>query len=250
MRLTTLDEDLRVHQKLDDEPNDVGGLSAQALKEKFDQAGLAIQKYLNETHLPEDEAAVEEALETAKAYTDQKVVEVGGGDMAMAVYDTKKRRTDVYEFAEAKAREAKADTSKLGYICGGSSTTEAYNKVAALARPEDLVDPRGVWPEDAEALTAPAGAKAVLVTLRVTWARQTYGTCYVRLKVNGEERTVRMGPAYNNGNYYCENLLMMAEVEEGDVVTLEVEGKKGEGTSSSYVNSTVRVRDVVVEFIL
>jgi hypothetical protein len=38
IELTRLTDDLNVIQKLDDEPNDVGGLSAAELKAKFDEA--------------------------------------------------------------------------------------------------------------------------------------------------------------------------------------------------------------------
>lgn len=56
MAIRTLDEDLSIIQKLDDEPNDVGGLSAAELKAKFDAAGLAIQGYINETLIPDIKA--------------------------------------------------------------------------------------------------------------------------------------------------------------------------------------------------
>lgn len=45
-------DDLDVISKLDTEPNDVGGLSAEELKAKFDEAGNAIKTYINETLLP------------------------------------------------------------------------------------------------------------------------------------------------------------------------------------------------------
>lgn len=47
-QIGALNEDLAIHQKLDDEPNDVGGLSAGELKALFDRAPLIIQKYINE----------------------------------------------------------------------------------------------------------------------------------------------------------------------------------------------------------
>ena len=47
-KIESLNEDLAVHQKLDDEPNDVGGLSSEELKALFDSAPLAIQRYINE----------------------------------------------------------------------------------------------------------------------------------------------------------------------------------------------------------
>ena len=53
MALTQLTTDLNYIQALDDEPNDVGGLSAAQLKAEFDKAGNAIKTYLNSTLIPE-----------------------------------------------------------------------------------------------------------------------------------------------------------------------------------------------------
>ena len=52
MALPEFTTDLNIIQQLADEPNDVDGLSAQDLKKKFDEAGLTIQKWINETLLP------------------------------------------------------------------------------------------------------------------------------------------------------------------------------------------------------
>lgn len=49
MALTKLTSDLNIIQALDDEPNDVGGLSAAQLKAKFDEAANAIKTYINNT---------------------------------------------------------------------------------------------------------------------------------------------------------------------------------------------------------
>ena len=63
MAIKQLTDDLNIIQKLDDEPNDVGGLTAQELKTAFDKAGNTIQKYINETLIPELETAgVEQAV--------------------------------------------------------------------------------------------------------------------------------------------------------------------------------------------
>lgn len=68
LKIQLLEGDLSIIQKLDDEPNDVGGLSAAELKAKFDQAGLTIQKYINETLVPEvlSEGAVEAQRQSAE----------------------------------------------------------------------------------------------------------------------------------------------------------------------------------------
>lgn len=52
MSIPTLDTDLSIIQKLDDYPNDIGGLSAAQLKAKFDEGVLAIQTYINEVLIP------------------------------------------------------------------------------------------------------------------------------------------------------------------------------------------------------
>lgn len=52
MALTEFQDDLNIIQKLDDEPNDVGGLTAAELKAKFDEAGLTIQNWLNTVLIP------------------------------------------------------------------------------------------------------------------------------------------------------------------------------------------------------
>ena len=51
--ITLLDGDMNIIAKLDDEPNDVGGLTSYELKAEFDKAGNTIKTYLNETLIPE-----------------------------------------------------------------------------------------------------------------------------------------------------------------------------------------------------
>lgn len=53
MALSKLTKDMAIIQKLDDEPNDVGGLTAAELKAKFDEAGETIKAFLNDSLLPE-----------------------------------------------------------------------------------------------------------------------------------------------------------------------------------------------------
>lgn len=52
MSIPTLNTDLSIIQKLDDYPNDVGGLSAAELKAKFDEGSLAVQTYINTVLIP------------------------------------------------------------------------------------------------------------------------------------------------------------------------------------------------------
>ena len=58
MALTRLTDDLDIISVLDNEPNDVGGLSADAFKAEFDKAGNIIKKYINEVLLAELASAI------------------------------------------------------------------------------------------------------------------------------------------------------------------------------------------------
>ena len=62
-----LDDDLDIIQKLDDEPNDVGGLTAAQLKAKFDEGPNAIKRYINNELLPAISDTVAEADVRAEA---------------------------------------------------------------------------------------------------------------------------------------------------------------------------------------
>lgn len=56
MAFTRNNEDYHVIAKLDDEPNDVGGLSAEELKAEFDKATVMLQSWINTVLLPALEA--------------------------------------------------------------------------------------------------------------------------------------------------------------------------------------------------
>ena len=65
----TFDDDMDIIQKLDDEPNDVGGLTAAQLKEVFDQAGNQVKDYINNELVPAiiSEDLTEQARSNAEA---------------------------------------------------------------------------------------------------------------------------------------------------------------------------------------
>lgn len=105
-KLSPLEEDLAVISKLEDEPNDVSGMTPEALKAAFDRSGLTIQQYLNQVLLPQLEQQARQVLAQATGYADQKVVQVGTSDMAQAIYDVEHRREDVFSYARQIAQTA------------------------------------------------------------------------------------------------------------------------------------------------
>ncbi|MEG1166282.1 MAG: hypothetical protein RSD68_07700, partial [Oscillospiraceae bacterium] len=65
MALSKLTKDMNIVSALDDEPNDIGGLSSAQLKAKYDEGNKAIQFYINDTLLVELNAlGVENILQT------------------------------------------------------------------------------------------------------------------------------------------------------------------------------------------
>lgn len=65
LEIELMGDDLVIIQKLDDEPNDVGGMTSSELKATFDKAGLLIQKYINEKLIPA--ILADDATEAARA---------------------------------------------------------------------------------------------------------------------------------------------------------------------------------------
>ncbi len=245
MSLSRLHEDLAVHQKLDDEPNDVGGLSAQELKERFDHPALAIQAYLNEVHLPEAAKELEVVLEAAKQYADRKVVDVGAGDMARAVYDVHGRQKDVYTYAEEKAREVLGDAARFGYVAAGKCTGKVSNSGEAGMDFVDRADPRGLWNSGEKCFVVPAGGQAMVVTAQMKWAKTTFGSCYISAKVNGVEKVRREGPDNASGDFVWETVLLPLTVTAGDKVTVTV-GCSRSGSDQAEVNLTYLRAEIIL----
>lgn len=52
MAIEKFNKNMAIIAALDDEPNDVGGMTSAELKNKFDEGGKAIQTYMNETLIP------------------------------------------------------------------------------------------------------------------------------------------------------------------------------------------------------
>lgn len=113
LEITYLDGDLNIIQKLDDEPNDVGGLTSAELKAKFDEAGNTIKTYINETLIPEllaadsteaARAAAEAAREAAE--TERETAEEG------RVSAEEERETAETARANAETARTSAETSR------------------------------------------------------------------------------------------------------------------------------------------
>lgn len=228
MKLTTLDEDLRIHQKLEDEPNDVGGLSAQALKEKFDQAGVTIQKYLNETHLPEEEMAVAGALAAAKAYTDAKAITLEQGNMKTAVYDAKKRRRDIFDYTDEKIAELQAKKSSGAWVFSGQcSVYSTTNFPTSLQTFTSSTDPDGLWSETEKAFVMPEGGTVALLIVHGRSCKNGQSKSLVKVLVNGTEQINYSMGYHSNSTWEFQTFMIPVLVNEGDRLSLKVHSVNG-----------------------
>lgn len=150
MALPTLDQSLDIIAKLDDEPNDVGGLTAAELKARFDLAGNIIKDYINGTLLSAIAGAegltaagitgVQSVLASstteipnAKAVADA-IQAAGGGDMMAAVYDT-----DADGRVNAADEASKLSTPRTISLTGGVTGSASFDGSANVAIPVDSV---------------------------------------------------------------------------------------------------------------
>ena len=123
MAFEKFNKNMQIISALDDEPNDVGGLTAAELKAKFDEGGEAIKRYLNDTLIPavvadgetEEHRAAAEAARVAAEKTRQSNEATRQANEASRISAENAR--NVWENYDAS--KAYAVGNKVA--CGGSS---------------------------------------------------------------------------------------------------------------------------------
>ena len=146
IELELLDGDLNIIQKLDDEPNDVGGLTSAELKAKFDESGNIIKKYINETLIPAvlAEDATEESRKQAEA------ARVAAEQVRQTNEETRKSN----EAARQNAESQRVSAENARNVWEDYSASKAYavgNKVAYGGSSYLCIKPcTGIAPPNAE----------------------------------------------------------------------------------------------------
>ena len=146
LEIQLLDGDLNIIQKLDDEPNDVGGLTSAELKAKFDESGNIIKKYINETLIPAvltDDATEEsrKQAETARAAAEQGRVTAEASRVtaeqertsaeSIRVQDEQKRVSAENSRVEAEVQRAAAEQARADENTGIVAQATAQANAAA-----------------------------------------------------------------------------------------------------------------------
>lgn len=145
--IPSFDDDLDFIQKLDDEPNDVGGLSAAQLKAEFDRSGNAAKEYINNELIPA--ILAEELTEEARALAE-----------AERVSNEQERVSN--EEARIKAEQERVNET-AGVVAQAKAQAEAAAKSAEQAKqaaigsiPDASIGPEKLTPKVSD-MFAPAG---------------------------------------------------------------------------------------------
>ena len=118
--IPTFDDDLAIIQKLDDEPNDVGGLTPAELKAKFDEGNVTAQRYINEVLIPVVVAndLSEQSREAAESERVANEVERVGNENARVVAEQERADSNAAMRNLVENMEVSAET-----LTPGSSAT-------------------------------------------------------------------------------------------------------------------------------
>ena len=135
LEITLLDGDLNIIQALDDEPNDVGGLTSAELKAKFDEAGNTIKTYINGTLIPE--ILTEEATEAARA-------------AAEAQRETNENQRIENENARIAAEQARVDETN-GVVAQANQAAQSWAVGGTGTREGEDTNNAKYWSEQAAA---------------------------------------------------------------------------------------------------
>lgn len=129
LEIEYLNGDLNIIQKLDDEPNDVGGLTSAQLKAKFDEAGNTIKTYINDTLIPA--ILTDDATEAAREAAEQERVTAEQG--RVSAEEARVTAETARDSAESERRNAESSrvTAEGGRASAEASRVEAEAQRAA-----------------------------------------------------------------------------------------------------------------------
>lgn len=145
IEIELIDDDLNIIQKLDDEPNDVGGLTSAELKEHFDRAGNIIKDYINNELIPAVVAsdATEQAREAAESEREAAEAERASAETARVSAETARASAEsdreTHEGAREQAeavRQQRESTRIAAERARGDAETMRNSKEAARVSAE------------------------------------------------------------------------------------------------------------------
>lgn len=121
IQIDPVTKDMNIIQKLDDEPNDVGGLTAAQLKAKFDEGGNALKDYINNSLIPQilSDGATEAQREANEAQRESNEFIRQQDEHVRNQNELERRREELKREAAEQARNVWEDyDSTKSYVSG------------------------------------------------------------------------------------------------------------------------------------
>ena len=221
IELELLDGDLNIIQKLDDEPNDVGGLTSAELKAKFDESGNIIKKYINETLIPA--VLAEDATEESRKQAEAARV------AAEQTRQTNEETRQTNEAARQNAESQRVSAENARNVWEDYSASKAYavgNKVAYGGSSYLCIKPcTGIAPPNAEYWRLIAGRGATGPANVLTIGSVTSGEV-ASATITGEAPNQVLNLVLEKGDNYVLTdadkseiaALVLAQIPDGDEV--------------------------------
>lgn len=201
--ITNFLKDMDIIAKLDDQPNDVGGLTAAELKAKFDEGGKAIQEYINGTLIPEvigidaTEQSRQEAetarvtaennrqLEENARYMNEETRKQNEANRVLA-----EKEREQQEQARQEAEQARVDTTN-GIVAQATAQAQAASQSASAAAGSASAAQQSASSSQQSASNASSSASAAETSAKTSesWAVGGTGT--------------RAGEDTNNAKYWA-----------------------------------------------
>lgn len=126
IQVDSLTKDLDIIQKLDDEPNDVGGLSAAELKAKFDEAGNTIKDFINESLIPQVVGA-----DATEAVRKANEAQREANEAAREAAETERTAAEVQRQAGEAAREAAETARETAFTAAQAERAAEFDEAQA-----------------------------------------------------------------------------------------------------------------------
>ncbi len=169
MAITKITADLSFISKLDNEPSEDSGMTASALKARFDAGSNALKAFINETLIPELEAALIEKL--------------GLSALQTAVEDALSIAKASGQFDGPSAYESAAERGYTGteaefynILTSGIRTASAVLSVSGWSGTEQTISATGVTASNTVIVTPAPASQAAYVGSGTTCIEQGSGT--------------------------------------------------------------------------
>lgn len=218
MTLSPFNKDVNIVSKLDDDPNNTGGLTAAEFKARFDEAAGLIKAWLNGTHVPElqklaDIVAIIETVKTLQteltsddsaiptsAAVLKAIQDAGGGDMSTGTYD--KDKDGVVDFADAANTAKKLANSITFALTGYLSASGSFDGSSNFSLDITSINPDGL-------------SKATPISKGGTDATDAATACDNLGALSKEKGGSVAGPAIFNGQFTANEKVILSPYSYG-----------------------------------